>query len=398
MISRADFDAYSRAVDAIVGAASSEARGQILAWCAAHPGASVAEVRDAAIEIVGGLAQVYDEAAASLAADRYDGRASEAGARLPEAITETTFSIDLVERVVRYQARKLVEGDVGAFASACGELLENDARRSLNATVIANAARDRSRGVRFARVPTGAETCSFCYMLASRGAVYHTRETAGSLGQYHRHCDCKIVPGFEDDPFAEIVEGYDPLAMRERMATMERETGLRFGDDSGQMSALTADMRLRDPGWLTFGREPEVGYADETVRAKKVAERGHAAELATAERLRAHGYRVTFVDDAVLELDPSTGQKRLRGLPDLDTGLEIKSVRSATSENTISKHIANAKGKRGLSQVVIDVSENPGLSDAEARAMVTRSLRRHGMASAMLLRHDGGLETVRPEP
>ena len=46
-------------------------------------------------------------------------------------------------------------------------------------------------------------------MLASRGAVYESRKTAGEYDHYHRRCDCKIVPGFEDDRFAEVVEGYD---------------------------------------------------------------------------------------------------------------------------------------------------------------------------------------------
>ena len=51
----------------------------------------------------------------------------------------------------------------------------------------------------FARVPTGTETCTFCLMLASRGAVYHTRKTAGERGRFHRGCDCKVVPSVEGD-------------------------------------------------------------------------------------------------------------------------------------------------------------------------------------------------------
>ena len=64
------------------------------------------------------------------------------------------------------------------------------------------------------------------------------------------------------------------------------------------------------------------------------------------------------------------------GLPDLDTGLEIKNVQSAKSENTISKHIGKEKRKQGYRQIVIDVSENPSISDEEARGMIASSLRR----------------------
>lgn len=42
-------------------------------------------------------------------------------------------------------------------------------------------------------------------MLASRGAVYNTRKTAGEWRHFHRGCDCKVVPSFEGDPDAELV-------------------------------------------------------------------------------------------------------------------------------------------------------------------------------------------------
>lgn len=61
-------------------------------------------------------------------------------------------------------------------------------------------------GVRFARVPSGGETCPFCMMLASRGAVYYSEQTAGADGHYHPNCRCRIVPSWGT---AEI-EGYDP--------------------------------------------------------------------------------------------------------------------------------------------------------------------------------------------
>lgn len=90
------------------------------------------------------------------------------------------------------------QGDA-AFARACGEFARNDAFRSLNETIIANVGRDRDKGTMFARVSTGFETCAFCLMLASRGAVYHSRKTAGEWRHFHRGCDCKVVPSFEDD-------------------------------------------------------------------------------------------------------------------------------------------------------------------------------------------------------
>ncbi|SDP09596.1 hypothetical protein SAMN04515671_2926 [Nakamurella panacisegetis] len=53
------------------------------------------------------------------------------------------------------------------------------------ATIERNAARE---GVRYARVPRSG-SCGFCQMLAGRGAVYHSKETAGGH-DYHDHCNC----------------------------------------------------------------------------------------------------------------------------------------------------------------------------------------------------------------
>lgn len=106
----------------------------------------------------------------------------------------------------RHHPRKLAKEGDEAFARACGEFARNDAFRSLNETIIANVGRDRDEAAMFARVPTGFETRAFCLMLASRGAVYHTRKTAGEFKHFQRNCDCKVVPSFEGDPDAVLVD------------------------------------------------------------------------------------------------------------------------------------------------------------------------------------------------
>lgn len=63
-------------------------------------------------------------------------------------------------------------------------------------------------GVAWCRVPRGRDTCAFCLMLASRGAVYRTITAAGGDGnKYHGGCSCEpvVVRGREDYP-----RGYDP--------------------------------------------------------------------------------------------------------------------------------------------------------------------------------------------
>lgn len=133
----------------------------------------------------------------------------------------TVYEPGSVDDVARYQAKKLAKEGDAALARACGEFARNDAFRSLNETIIANVGRDRDKGAMFARVPTGTETCTFCLMLASRGAVYHSRKTAGEWRHFHRGCDCKVVPSFEDDPMATLVHGHDPKDELRRWTRIE---------------------------------------------------------------------------------------------------------------------------------------------------------------------------------
>lgn len=70
---------------------------------------------------------------------------------------------------------------------------------------------------RWARVPRGSKTCAFCLMLASRGFVYLSEDSAGMQMQYHEDCDCDIVPSWG----SQVLKGYDPdkyLAMYQAAA------------------------------------------------------------------------------------------------------------------------------------------------------------------------------------
>ena len=355
MISRSNFDQYNQAVEALINEALQATSDQLRAWMLINPDASVAEIREFAKEVMDGMCQVYGEAASSLAAEWYDIEASNAGKVLPVAITETTYNPEQIDKVARYQASKLIAGDIEGFIDRCAEYIENNTKRSLNNTIMANVSRDTGNGVRFARVPTGFETCAFCYMLASRGAVYHSRYTAGEQNHYHRRCDCKIVPGFEDDPDAAIVEGYDPQGMRERMWAIEEQTGLRFGNKA-DMSALSREMKLRNRQWLLDGTIPRYdSYESKETRAFKYQTKQstahHEKELKTAKRIAEYGFDTTFV------IDETTVDGRRIGLADLKSGLEIKTLEGATSYNTINGYLKSASKKNAIA-IIFDNYEN----------------------------------------
>ena len=254
MIPREQFDAYNRAVAILSDGASKQIESQIWAWLQTEEGkaASVAECREYAKAVMSGVMQRYDEAAASLAAQWYGRQAEDNHLKLASAITSTVYDPKRVDETARYQANKLLKGDLRGFAKYCGELGRNDVLRSLNETIMDNVGRDKDKGARFARIPTGFETCTFCLMLASRGAVYRTRKSAGEFKHSHRGCDCKVVPSFDPDPDAEVVEGVKPQELYGRykqFKEIESESNLTVAQKESLKRSIAREPTGKNPDW-----------------------------------------------------------------------------------------------------------------------------------------------------
>ena len=163
------------------------------------------------------------EMSARTAAAFYDGMRSYITDGTFAAVARSERIPAATEQAVRAFLKKLFEGDSDEFERLCMERIDYEVRRAAGECVKYNVGRDRYGDTRYARVPTGTETCAFCLMLASRGPVYHTPETAGMYDHYHAHCDCRIVPfwgTFEIGPSrragATSIEGYDPDALYEQ--------------------------------------------------------------------------------------------------------------------------------------------------------------------------------------
>lgn len=358
MIDWNEFKAYNDEVARLGNEAASNVEESIMGWCREHESATVAEKREAAKLIMEGFVQAYDDTAAKFAADWYDYRAEKSGAGLDRAITTTTYSPESVDDVARYQAKKLLDGDDAAFAKACGEYARNDLFRSLNETILDNVGRDKDKGAMFARVPTGFETCPFCLMLASRGAVYYTRKSAGGWNHFHRGCDCKVVPSFDPDHDAEVVEGVKPRELRERISLMEKQTGLSFADSKASRK-LSDFVALHDRDWLMRGKKVKPGYA-----SKQVEKRVTEAEKQTASLLAGFGIESIFIQD--YEWVKVDGIKRKTGLPDLKNGIEIKTIgTSGNPYGAIDNYLKSAEKKNNLSCVVVDNSASTIISDED---------------------------------
>ena len=208
-LSRKALSRYDERLSKLEGAAYDYAASRISAYTDRFPGASPAAVRDFAIEKVNEAVLSYGDGAASLAADLYEQMAEAAGAKVRGAALDTSDVSGYIDREVRYQMGKFLAGDLKGFSDACGSKASDQVSRRANQTMRINAKRD---GLRFARVPMGGETCTFCAMLASRGFVYRSAKTAGEGNHYHKHCRCKVIPGFDGMG----VEGYDPDEWAER--------------------------------------------------------------------------------------------------------------------------------------------------------------------------------------
>ncbi|MER7053483.1 hypothetical protein [Streptomyces sp. NPDC000351] len=178
------------------------------------------------IEAVAAIVARYSEVSATLAADFYDGEresAEVAGAFTvpladppPDAQVDASMrwaTKDVWERAPQAATAVQVEPlDVRldtAFdkAGMATQKLVADVGRE----TVRQAVRQDRQAVAYARV-AALGACSFCKLMASRGSVYATAETAGrdandrfsgdaSVVKFHNNCHCGILPVFRGQRF-----------------------------------------------------------------------------------------------------------------------------------------------------------------------------------------------------
>lgn len=416
MISAAEFAAYNRQVARIGDRAAADVESSVLAWCRSHEDATVAEKREAAKLIMDGFVQGYDDVAAEFAAQWYDRRAEQGGARLEQEVTMTTYRPDSVDAVARYQAKKLAKGGDAEFAKACGEFARNDAFRSLNETISANVGRDKDKGVRFARVPTGFETCTFCLMLASRGAVYHTRKTAGEFKHFHRRCDCKIVPGFGDDPDAELVEGVRPKELHKlykQFREIDETEGLSAAEkDVLKRKALNLAAVRSDPS--TDYRADNLDLSALTPGEVKKMQKKNPLEWESYAQLSRVGYKQRLLHEqgnAAANIDISLlmdGEWHYWDMKTIEGGLSA--LRKRMSECYSKWERLSEPGATLPAGIDFDDLDNPRvvvdnryskIADADAEKQIVESMRylsakgRFGFSEAILILKDGRTKLIK---
>ena len=155
--------------------------------------ADPATVRDGVLGIMDAICEGASQVAAMESAIFYDGLRERVVGEAMGTNAGQYRDATATNKSVRAFLKKLFEGDYDEFEALCAERLDYEINVAAGRAMVANVRDDPDRP-RFARVPQGERTCDFCLMLASRGPVYLTEESAGAFTQYHAHCDCKIVP------------------------------------------------------------------------------------------------------------------------------------------------------------------------------------------------------------
>ncbi len=370
MISQGLLNSYRSQVDKQGDRAAQFMEQAIGTYMKKKPDATVAQVREFTYELMQSALPNFTDLSETLSCEFMEMLASKYGWDdvRPELFDTTDY--ELVNKKLHYLAGSLTDGDVRKFKKDVSEITKFYVKRAAQESMMLNCNKAK---VRFARVPTGFETCSFCFMLSSRGFVYSTEEVAGSLHKFHVNCDCIVVPGAKGRT---KIDGYDPQGMYERYEACENAIGglkqsrktwetLSESDikeyvdraDGDKAEAFKAfhrnrvfrELETRDWHWLYTGEAPKVTY----LKPKEALE---PHEQRAIDNLQRNGFRLTVnAEDPAAKANIDLTSERNGYL------WELKDVTSARS---VSNQIRRARKKwyklklKQLKRIVLSVGEN----------------------------------------
>lgn len=206
--------------------------------------------RNALLEFMPLLVSQYGQVSQALAMDWYEESRAESGAagRFLATAPKPSVSDERVEAKVRYAAGNLFTGQPRAALANLTGATDKYVKQYGRETMAWNAKRE---GARYARVPSGAKTCAFCLVLASRDAVYLSKRSAGdskSSGfgdDFHGECDCAVVRIGSSE---EYPDGYIPAGLYDIYDIGADKAGGR-----SDLNAIVFDLRRRFPDRFTDG-------------------------------------------------------------------------------------------------------------------------------------------------
>lgn len=237
-VPRSVLDGYDETVQASIRAVQNELKASLSRVDYSAP---VEQIRAEVVALMDAYCGASANVGARLSSEFYNGLRQMVTGRGSVLSLQSGRNPRATERAVRAFVQQLVDGDgdeaIVAFEDLLLERVEYEAKRAIAYNTIDNARLDPDQP-RFARVPQGEKTCDFCLMLASRGPVYLTEESAGAFTKYHAHCDCKVVPFWDTvsdgasrrRSVSMSVEGYDPDALYEQYQGLMKDPSSTFAD------------------------------------------------------------------------------------------------------------------------------------------------------------------------
>lgn len=350
---------------------------------ASHPDSSVAELRNMAIKSIKQALNAFSPQAGELAGELFDeiAKAEELNAKFRY---QPTIEPDLVDKKVHYLAKDLVDGNSQKFIDACSALTRFYVHREANMNMYRNVARNN---LCWARVPSGTETCGWCFMLSTRGFAYTSEAKAGGLGhKFHLHCDCIIVPGTKET----TVEGYNPKEMYARWVECANTIGLK--PTWKNRSAIIAECERRDFKWLYSGTKPEVKWLKTKEEFRKNS--NGEQEIALIELLQSKGFDVTARKE-----DAPDGKSNLDLLIG-DILYEMK-IPESNQKRSVESNLRRAKDQFGNAYVksgeilhgtrVVLWSRYMGLNDEDVAKKIVEEMQRHSIEEVIFVDKDNNL-------
>lgn len=207
-------DAYRDTLDAL----SVDIRTRLLDDLKRVDLSDVARARDVIIEIMETYLGPYTDMAAQIGATFYEGiRAYNIGGTYNALVESGRVPAATAGAVRAFMQTVVDEKPADELYNLLLSRSDYEIKRASDYSIMNNTARDK-KSKKYTRVPSGFETCDFCLMLSSQGAVKVSKVSPDMRAHIHGNCHCVLVPYFE----GQTIEGYDKDEMYQRWKDAQR--------------------------------------------------------------------------------------------------------------------------------------------------------------------------------
>ena len=234
----------------------------------------------------------------------------------------------------------------GTVAKVAVRHTEEAARKTVEDAAQMSATPDPATGksrpvIGWARQLTGAENCPFCVIMASRGAIYHSRQTAlysggdafsndlsDGMGRYHNGCDCVAVPVYD-------LKSWDGNATARRLYRDVYRKALELYPDDDAFTAVRKFMihDLDDDGLkVPQMRAEEIDVPDEDDVPDFVSDDLLSSE--TRELIEGVKDRLPRTKEEWEEIRQSSGMSRLEAEREVEAKYWDRKAKDASSKAT----------------------------------------------------------------